>query len=127
MYDLIPGIVGNKMRAIGSKMSICQYEDIVISNIEIESPPELEDRFDKFLKEFIYQKYRLETDKDMTETLNRIGRPKITERRIWVDHNNTWKSSGNQTFISLNQPNKYGIYKAIGFAEVSNFIIDPNV
>ena len=80
-----------------------------------------------FLKDFIYSKYKIDTDKDSGATLDRIGRPKISERRIWIDFDNTWKSSGNKTFVSLNPPNRDGTYKAIGYTEIKDFIIDPKV
>ena len=127
MYDLIPGIIGNKMRASASKLQFCGREDIVISGIHIETHHDFERKFMFFLKDFIHSKYKIDSDKDSGATLDRIGRPKISERRIWVDFDNTWKSSGNKTFISLNPPDRDGTYKAIGYAEINDFIIDPKV
>ena len=127
MYDLIPGIIGNKMRTSSSRIKLWGRENITISEINIKSHLDFERKFMLFLKDFIHSKYKIDTDKDSGATLDRIGWPKISERRIWIDFDNTWKSSGNKTFISLNPPNGDGAYKAIGYTEINDFIIDLKV
>ena len=127
MHDFIPGIIGNKMKVSKKELQLWGFEDLVINQIEIESNPDFEGKFRNFLKDYTFERYKLPTETSPQDTLLRIGEPIIAERRIWIDYDNTWRSSGNKVFISLSPPTRSGLYKAAGYAEISNFIIDPVV
>lgn len=127
MHDFIPGIIGNKMKVSKKDLQLCGYEDLVITSIEIEANPDFETKFRNFLKMFIFDKFRQPGEENPDDTLQRVGEPVLAERRIWIDFDNTWRSSGNKVFISLSPPSRSGLYRAVGYAEINNFIVDPRV
>jgi hypothetical protein len=126
MHDTIPGLIGNKMSTRSIDIKPCRREDIVLNKIIIETSSGFEDKFLLFLKQFVYEKYKLPDEIDKKTTLLRVGQPRIVERKMYVDYDNTWRSSGEKVFISLQSP-KGNRYEAKSYIEVNNFLIDPGV
>lgn len=79
---MIPGLIGNKMSTRKVDIKPCGREDIVLNKIVIETSPGFEDKFLSFLRQFVYEKFKLPDEIDQKATLLRIGQPRIVERKI---------------------------------------------
>ena len=115
MNDVILGIQGNILSLKRDGLKLCPKEDWIIDDISIQANTDFEVKFKNFLYEFIHEKYKTPKEISPKETMERIGRPMIKERRISIDYDNSWKSSGNKIFTSLNPQLTDGTYKAVGY------------
>ena len=49
----------------------------------------------------------------------------ISERRIMVSVNNTWKNMNEDTYVSMGPPNEQGISYSGGSLTIKNFVCHP--
>jgi len=125
MNDVIPGIVGGKMGLKRVDNVLCGTEDIILSQLQLDASRKFEDKFERFLEDLIFEKHKAIDELEPKATLQRLGYPRIVERKLYVNYDNTWRSSDEKLFVALEVP-KNDSYAGAGHVEVKDFIIDPN-
>lgn len=126
MNDMIPGLMTNKMSLKREATILCATDDLVINRICMDTSRNFEDKFVRFLEDHLFEKYKTADELQPRATLLRIGKPRIAERKIYINYDNTWRMSDEKLFIALEAP-KEDRYSAIGYVELKDFILDPSV
>lgn len=104
----------------------CLTDDIVVNKMVVRTSTDFEARFLNFLDRYVYEKFKVPGELEPRATTLRLGKPRIIERKICLDYDNTWRSSGEKIFIALYAPDN-DRYEAKGYIEVAKFILDPSV
>lgn len=126
LHDMIPGLIGNKMSTRKVDIKPCLTDDIVVNKMVIRTSNDFEARFLNFLDRYVFEKFKIPGELEPRATTLRLGKPRIIERKICIDYDNTWRSSGEKIFIALYAPD-HDRYEAKGYIEVAKFILDPSV
>lgn len=125
MNDVIPGIIGGKMGLKRDSNVFCNTEDIILSQIQLDASRKFEDKFSLFLDNLVFEKYKEINELEPKATLQRLGYPRIVERKMYISYDNTWRGSDDKVFIALGK-SRNDTYSCSGHVEVKDFIIDPN-
>lgn len=97
---------------------------IYIHNINMITSIAFENRFENFLRKMKQEKLRTARGHYNTTQTDNVY---ISERRILVSANNTWKNITEDTYVSMGPPNEQGISTSGGSLTIKNFICHPLV
>jgi len=125
MHEVVPGLVSDFIpspkptgMAKPKNLELCKSQRMYIHNIEMVCSIAFENRFVNFLK--VLKKQKLTTFRG-TLSQNENDNVHISERRVTVGVNNTWKNLSDENFIQMGPPNEKGISNSGGSITVNNF------
>lgn len=130
IQDLIPGLVGDffpnprsgvrgNLGGAKTVVEICKQQKIYIHNIQMLCSIAFENRFLSFLKAVKLEKIKTQRG---TVPPNQNDNVYISERRIVVSINNSWKNINEETFVQMGPPSDKGVSNSGGSLTINNFL-----